>query len=91
MDAKDTAMTPRQVDMRIMEGQRTFQIVNEQAEVSFKTGYDKAMAQLANMTEECKQMGRREVVEWVETGFSETLEDIKKRWTEKKKEWGIKC
>ena len=35
------------------------------AEISFKAGYDKALAQLANMAEECKQMGRKEVVEWM--------------------------
>ena len=31
----------------------------------FKAGYDKAMAQLAGMTAECKQMGRKEVLEWL--------------------------
>ena len=31
----------------------------------FKAGYDKALAQLADMTEECKQMGRREVAKWI--------------------------
>ena len=33
---------------------------------AYEKGYNKAMAQLADMTEECKQMGRQEVVEWVE-------------------------
>jgi len=72
-----------------------------QAEVSFKAGYDKALAQLAEMTEECKQMGRREVVEWVESDGYEvnqiacSLGDIpvflvhKERWQAQKKEWGI--
>lgn len=33
----------------------------------FEAGYNKALAQLAGMAEECKQQGRREVVEWVKT------------------------
>lgn len=37
-----------------------------QAEISFKAGYDEALGQLAGMSEECKQMGRKEVVEWLE-------------------------
>ncbi len=33
---------------------------------AFKAGYDKALTQLAGVTEECKQMGKQEVVEWIE-------------------------
>ena len=62
----------------------------------YKAGYDKAMAQLAEMTEECKQLGRREVVEWLGgwydvDGYSlvERLIIPWAQWQAKLKEWGI--
>lgn len=63
--------------------------------VSFKAGYDKALTQLADMTEECKQMGRKEVVEFVEeyqfmehpTNYYKFTRD---EWRKFKKEKGIK-
>ena len=61
------------------------EIAKAQAEISFKAGYNKALAQLADMTEECKQMGRKEVVEW-------TAREFGIDWSEEKKqlqEWGI--
>ena len=69
---------------------------------AYEKGYNKAMAQLADMTEECKQMGRQEVVEWVEeNGDEDELEcadtmPLKvfavelSRWQAQVKEWGIK-
>ena len=35
----------------------------------YEAGYNKAMAQLAGMTEECKQMGRREVADRLTKDF----------------------
>jgi len=75
----------------------------EQAEISFpkgeeqgyKAGYDKALAQLAEMTEECKQMGRREVMEQLahtKVYFIQTEETRYIWWLTdeaKLKEWGI--
>ena len=44
-------------------------VAEAQAEITwdmaFQAGYDKALVQLADMTEECKQMGRQEVVDAV--------------------------
>ena len=40
---------------------------------AYEKGYNKAMAQLADMTEECKQMGRQEVVESIGDYFSELI------------------
>jgi len=71
-----------------------------QAETSFKAGYNKSLAQLVNMTEECKQIGRKEVVEWVEENYGwlsgkwlgkdMTLSLAFDRWEAQLKEWGIK-
>ena len=38
-------------------------IAEAQAEITGNIAYNKAMAQLAEMTEECKRLGRKEVVE----------------------------
>ena len=63
---------------------------------SFKAGYDKALAQLAGMTEECKQMGRKEVVEWIKyflniPEIKDTYADkiIRPQLKSKLKEWGL--
>ena len=76
---KDTVMSDIQLEENINRDYGDFRVRDEtgyireiliwtreaQAEVSFKAGYDKALAQLAEMTEECKQIGRREVVKWI--------------------------
>jgi len=69
-------------------------------EISFRAGYNKSLAQLVNMTEECKQIGRKEVVEWVEENYGwlsgkwlgkdMTLSLAFDRWEAQLKEWGIK-
>jgi len=75
--------------------------LEHQAEISFKAGYNKALAQLANMTEECKQMGRKEVVDWMNDNClgcrsnttcntDEYLGFHKGEGQAKLKEWGIK-
>ena len=70
--------------------------VRKEREISFKVGYDKALGQLAGMTEECKQMGRKEVVEWVEyyldmPEIKDTYADkiIRPQLKSKLKEWGV--
>lgn len=88
MEAKDTVMS----DEKMMELERMLsraegdhKICEAQAEISFKVGYDKALAQLADMTEECKRIGRREVVDW-------TAREFGVDWSEEQeqlKEWGI--
>lgn len=65
------------------------------AEISFKAGYDKALAQLAGMTEECKQMGRKEVVEWLEEQGTDEANGklyvfVGADLQAKLKDWGIK-
>lgn len=74
MEAKDTVMSSQRLDKEYWKWQVAEDIVipfeewvsQAQAEISFKAGYDEALTQLAEMTEECKQMGRKEVVEWLE-------------------------
>lgn len=69
MKAEETMMTPLQL-YAIWKKHDFYDIkqlmrlsAEAQAKISFKAGYDKALAQLADMTEECKQIGRNEVVE----------------------------
>ena len=45
----------------------------------YEKGYNKALAQLADMTEECKQMGRKEVVEWIENRGG-SLDGFREEW-----------
>ena len=65
-----------------------------QAEISYKVGYDKALTQLADMTEECKQMGRKEVVEWLDDKTPTWRQYLqacvsREEYKAKLKEWGI--
>lgn len=63
--------------------------VTKFAELSYKVGYDKALAQLAEMTEECKQMGRREVVEFIEKRCAGSTKAYDEEWIKQLGEWGI--
>jgi len=101
MEAKDTkrmgfdeAIKYIKIPSNLTE--EVYDALEAQAEISFKVGYDKALAQLAEMTEECKQMGRREVVEWIAPKItSHTLGDglildiHPIEWQAQKREWGI--
>ena len=70
-------------------------VARAQAEISFKIGYDKALAQLAGMTEECKQMGRsefaREVLGIIENPKRNNyrLKEIAEYCEAKLKDWGV--
>ena len=63
----------------------------------YKTGYDKALAQLAGIIEECKQMGRKEVLDsiglcvyvWHDEENKVHLCIDQESWQTKLKEWGI--
>lgn len=74
MKAKDTTLVEKLVKAR-GEG--------------YSVGYNKALAQLAGMTEECKQMGRKEVVEFIERCIRIYFWDDVNLWQAQKKEWGI--
>ena len=58
---------------------------------AYEKGYNKAMAQLADMTEECKQMGRKEVVEWLQLHpyYKRMFGESPFEWQAKLKEWGV--
>lgn len=68
--------------------------------VGFKEGYDKAMSQLADMTEECKGIGRKEVVELLLANADYECEDEDgdtcitfwfkpEVWEKQLKEWNV--
>ncbi len=80
-------------------GSRNLEIDRAVFKAGDKVGYDRAMAQLADMTEECKQMGRSEVVEWLRDNpmfIQNKLLGIKvpiatsPEWQAKLKSWGLK-
>lgn len=116
MEAKDTVMTSEKMteiakkaynaNDGLVKNLFSFLIIEAiaqtQAKISFKAGYDKALAQLAGMTKECKQIGRKEVVEfinghsssgamWSEATRSNQICLIcpKYLWQAKLKEWEI--
>ena len=111
MKAEDTVIDGERMLCCSLRGKYCFDEVKDiildtaiaQAEISFKAGYDKALAQLADMTEECKQMGRRDVVELDKDIMQHILQDGKGDWSidswrlkaflkrrqAKLKEWGI--
>lgn len=114
MEAKDTVMSVTEIltmtkhiladNETAGELQISHRVAQAQAEITwgkaFRAGYDKALAQLCDMTAECEQNGRREVAEWVEKEtfpyhavpydkeslVRNILED---KWQAKLKEWGI--
>ena len=77
---EETVMSEKDTAQFYVRTRDTRKMLLAQAEISFKVGYDKAMAQLADMTEECKQLGRKEVVEWIKDVAS--LEEYKdgRKW-----------
>ena len=46
----------------------------------YEVGYHKAMAQLADMTEECKSLGRKEVVEVVSPIIECLSDTVRRKW-----------
>jgi len=64
------------------------EVIDTAKKKSYKAGYDKALAQLAAMTEECKQMGRREVVEWLRK-YPRILDELRDVLPDQLKDWGI--
>ena len=80
--ASESAMAEAQIKMDDEEWCDIF-------EKGYKAGYDKALAQLADMTEECKQMGRREVVERYKKDNPSFYKKYRAYWKNLEKEWGI--
>lgn len=62
-----------------------------------QAGYNKALAQLADMAEECKQIGRKDVVEWQRNNpiclnpDQYDLDRYNEKWLAQCGRWGIIC
>ena len=107
---KDSAkLTPDEVEQYLKQGMRDWVkeskadstpqamvrfAASKVADAATKKAYDKAMAQLADMTEECKRIGRKEVVEWIQKNGKEewwgiAIYDRDGKWQSKLKGWNL--
>ncbi len=109
MKASETVISWERMRMIIHDKARQHQdsmfrieaVCEVQAEITgkimYEAGYDKALVQLADMTEECKQTGRQEVVKWIRDNarhhfmLGKGTEAIdSEEWQAQLKKWGIK-
>ena len=95
MKAEDTVMSLEIVSPKFPDyiPCAVWDVLQAQAEISFKAGIKEGEQRLGLQMERFKQQGRKDVVEWVENHMRETNRTgyypLPKMWQEQLERWGL--